>query len=118
VAGITFTYQWQIRNDTAANWVASNPILAVGEMGYETDTGLLKIGDGVGDPLVGMAWNDLPYFSASGSLTPWPSMTTTEMNAIASPTPGMAVFNETEDQIMVYTDARGWVGVLMGRGPD
>ncbi len=45
----------QIRRDTAANWSANNPILAEGEIGYETDTYKIKIGDGV------TAWNDLAY---------------------------------------------------------
>lgn len=44
-----------IRNDIAANWVASNPILLKGELGIETDTNKFKIGDGV------KAWKDLAY---------------------------------------------------------
>lgn len=36
----------QIRRDTAANWTAANPTLAQGEIGYETDTGKAKVGDG------------------------------------------------------------------------
>lgn len=36
-----------IRNDTASSWRTKNPILAKGEIGAETDTGLLKIGDGI-----------------------------------------------------------------------
>ena len=48
----------QLRRDTAANWRAVNPILREGEPGYETDTKLRKIGDGV------TAWNDLDYLSA------------------------------------------------------
>ena len=47
--------QIQLRNDTAANWTASNPVLAQGEMGIESDTNLIKIGDGVNN------WNDLDY---------------------------------------------------------
>ena len=35
----------QVRRDTAANWISANPILASGEIGYETDTGLMKIGN-------------------------------------------------------------------------
>jgi parallel beta-helix repeat protein len=35
------------RRGTAAEWSAVNPTLAAGEPGYETDTGILKIGDGV-----------------------------------------------------------------------
>ena len=34
------------RRGTAAEWSAANPTLAAGEPGYETDTGILKYGDG------------------------------------------------------------------------
>jgi len=43
------------RQGTAAEWAAANPIPRSGEWGYETDTGRVKIGDGV------TAWNSLPY---------------------------------------------------------
>jgi len=36
-----------IRNDVASAWRTKNPILAKGEIGAETDTCLLKIGDGI-----------------------------------------------------------------------
>lgn len=45
----------QIRRDTAAAWTAANPTLAVGEIGYETDFGGMKIGNGT------TAWTSLPY---------------------------------------------------------
>lgn len=48
--------QIQVRRGTAADWTAANPTLLEGEPGLETDTGLLKYGDGV------TAWNELPYF--------------------------------------------------------
>ena len=57
----------QLRNDTAANWasVGNSLVLLKGEFAYETDTGKLKIGDGV------TIWNSLPYFSGgSGGLGP------------------------------------------------
>lgn len=44
-----------LRNDTAANWTLHNPTLLEGEMGVETDTGLIKVGK------EGVAWNDLAY---------------------------------------------------------
>ena len=37
----------QIRRDTIANWTSVNPVLSNGEMGFETDTKKLRIGDGV-----------------------------------------------------------------------
>ena len=40
------TTRIKLRRDTAANWTATNPILAAGEPGLETDTGKIKYGDG------------------------------------------------------------------------
>ena len=45
----------QLRHDTAANWTAKNPVLMVGELGFEIDTNKFKIGDGVKN------WNALEY---------------------------------------------------------
>lgn len=36
----------KLRRGTAAQWASVNPTLAAGEPGIETDTGVLKIGDG------------------------------------------------------------------------
>ena len=47
----------QIRHDTASNWEIRNPVLAQGEYGLETDTFLIKVGDGVLD------WEHLPYLN-------------------------------------------------------
>lgn len=50
----------QQRRDTAANWTAANPILAAGEIGWESDTDQFKIGDGVN------AWVDITdYYTPS-----------------------------------------------------
>jgi hypothetical protein len=46
----------QQRRGTAAQWTAANPILSAGEIGFETDTGQFKIGDGT------TAWQDISYF--------------------------------------------------------
>lgn len=48
------------RRDTAAGWTAANPVLEAGRPGYETDTGRIKIGDGV------TAWTSLAYRFESG----------------------------------------------------
>ena len=50
----------QIRRDTASNWTTANPILALGEMGAETDTSKIKIGDGT------TAWASVPYLIDAG----------------------------------------------------
>jgi hypothetical protein len=54
--------QIQVRRGTAAQWTSANPVLATGELGFETDTGLLKGGNG------STAWNSLPYVGA-GDIT-------------------------------------------------
>lgn len=48
---------FQVKRGQSAAWFNSNPILRVGEPGFEIDTGKLKIGDGV------TAWNDLNYLT-------------------------------------------------------
>lgn len=50
----------QLRRDTLVNFTSKNPILAEGELAYETDTKKLKIGDGT------TAYTQLEYFSAGG----------------------------------------------------
>lgn len=50
------TSQLQMRRDTAAVWTSTNPVLAEGEIGHETDTLFHKIGDG------STAWNSLIYY--------------------------------------------------------
>lgn len=46
----------QQRRGTAQQWTDADPILAAGEIGFETDTNQFKIGDGVNH------WDDLSYF--------------------------------------------------------
>lgn len=49
--------QIQLRRDTAADWTTNDPTLAEGEVGYETDTTRIKIGDG------STAWTSLAYWN-------------------------------------------------------
>ena len=58
------SYRIQMRRDTQVNWGANNPTLSQGEIGYETDTGRLKIGDGTS------VWSSLSYFSGAQSTLP------------------------------------------------
>jgi len=49
----------QMRRDTAANWTSYNPLLMEGEIGIETDTGKIKVGNGTSN------WSSLPYVTVS-----------------------------------------------------
>jgi hypothetical protein len=57
--------QIQIRRGTASEWTSTNPTLASGEQGFETDTNKMKIGNGA------TAWNSLSYAitGAAGTVT-------------------------------------------------
>ena len=45
------------RRDTSANWATSNPVLQLGELGFDTTNKRIKIGDGV------TVWAALLYLS-------------------------------------------------------
>jgi len=73
----------QQRRGTAAQWTAADPILAAGEIGFESDTGQFKIGDGVNH------WDDISYFKnledLGGSLDDYiPVDTKAVANGVAS----------------------------------
>lgn len=63
-----------LRRDTAANWSSLNPTLSLGELGYETDTNKLKIGNG------SSAWNSLAYWNnlTAGALNDLGDVTITD----------------------------------------
>jgi hypothetical protein len=46
-----------LRRDTATNWTSANPTLSGGEIGVETDTLQIKLGNG------STAWNSLAYYA-------------------------------------------------------
>jgi hypothetical protein len=63
----------QQRRATAEQWNSANPVLGDGEIGFETDTGKFKIGNGVNN------WDELYYFldeeSFGGSLEDYVPLT-------------------------------------------
>ena len=55
------TTRIKLRRDTAANWTQTNPVLAAGEPGLETDTGKVKYGNGTS------TWSQLSYGGGDGA---------------------------------------------------
>jgi hypothetical protein len=51
------------RRDTAANWASTNPVLQLGEVGWDTTSKRSKLGDGI------FPWNDLDYTNPAGVTT-------------------------------------------------
>ena len=94
--------QIQFRSGTLAEWTAANPVLALGEPGYETDTGLLRIGDGSSNFLSLTPWfkSQVPgkyRFKADGTFELW------------NPTQGLW-------QSLTLTGAAGLEGINFGTG--
>jgi len=81
----TVTAKIQMRKGTAAQWTGANPILLNGELGYETDTGKVKIGDGT------TAWATLDY-----SIDPTVVVDHGALTGLAD-----------DDHAQYHTDARG-----------
>jgi len=53
----------QLRRDTSENWNSLNPTLFAGELGFETNTGKFKLGNG------SSAWTALDYFLDSSDIS-------------------------------------------------
>jgi hypothetical protein len=53
----------QIKRGTAAAWTSANPTLNSGEMGFESDTKKMKVGDGA------TAWTSLAYTATDGDIS-------------------------------------------------
>lgn len=49
---------FQLRHDIAENWTSADPVLLLGEVGIETDTNKMKVGDGES------AWSELDYMGS------------------------------------------------------
>ena len=99
----------QTRRDTAANWTSTNPTLAAGEMGFETDTLKFKMGNG------STAWTSLSYVPTVGATG---ATGATGAAGDTGPTgPGVAV-GGTTGQALTKIDGTDyntqWTDVLLG----
>jgi hypothetical protein len=98
--------QIQTRRGTAASWTSTNPTLAAGEIGFETDTGKFKIGNG------STAWASLAYSAGATAVT-----------YLFNATAGQTTFSGTDANglTLAYTVGAEQVylnGVLQVRGSD
>jgi hypothetical protein len=92
------TIRMQQRRDSAANWAGSPVILASGEIGVETDTGKLKVGNGAA------IWSALPYSTVSETKlsTTWSSDTVTLIPA------GKICFNTDNGFFKIGDGTKTW----------
>ena len=71
--------------DSRASWAARNPILLPGEIGFESDTGNEKIGDGK------LPWNRLHYYGSAGH---WGEFSSNVDQTATANTPTEITFNQ------------------------
>ena len=117
--------QIQVRRGTASQWTSTNPTLASGEWGYETDTGLAKIGDG------STAWTSLGYFGGSSTIEFNPETASytlvlsdaskvVEMNVASANTltvpPNSSVAYDVGTQITILQTGAGQTTLTQGAG--
>jgi hypothetical protein len=88
--------QIQVRRGTASQWTSTNPTLASGEWGYETDTGKVKIGDGA------TAWTSLAYIGG-GDVTLTGTQTLTN-KTLTAPIITIATNAQAASYTLVLTD--------------
>lgn len=102
--------QIQVRRGTAATWTSTNPTLAAGEWGLETDTGKYKLGDGAS------VWTGLAYSSIL------PNTLTTKgdiLAASAASTPARVAVGSNGSVLMADSTATSgvsWAGPLFAAG--
>ncbi len=82
----------QHRRDTAANWTSTNPTLASGEIGFETDTLKFKVGNG------STAWTSLKYSQDASLLNGTASITALSTTGDVNASGYLRSFNSSGDE--------------------
>ena len=90
--------QMQVRRGTASSWTSTNPTLAAGELGFETDTGKFKIGTG------SSTWTSLSYFSTDTNFVTLTGTQTLTNKTLTAPSINLATVTQATSYTLVLTD--------------
>lgn len=105
----------QLRHDTSTNWATYNPVLLAGEVGVETDTNKMKIGDGT------TAYNSLDYFVGDIDLSAYYNKTQTdgllsEKQDILTPNAPLTISTYSKSNLVGLTYTNDGLGVYSANG--
>ena len=100
------TTRIKLRRDTAANWTTANPVLALGEPGYDTTNNKLKVGNGTS------TWAQLSYLTdATGTVGATVLDALTDVVITGTPTNGQVLKYDTATSKWVNgSDSTGVAG--------
>ena len=101
----------QLRRGTTSDWSTANTVLSAGEVGVNTTTSQIKVGNG------STAWNSLSYFS-SGTITQITASTGLKLNTVAAATStGGVVTLEVDTSTVMMRSVVNAIGqVVVGGG--
>jgi hypothetical protein len=88
----------KVRRDTAALWASTNPTLAPGEIGFETDTGKFKIGPGTS----ATNWNSITTYANPTQVVQSVVAPLSLAGTALSVSGGLARYTGTGDGIISY----------------
>ena len=91
----------QVRRDSSANWTANNPILQIGEFGFDTTANRFKIGIASGET---SRWNVLPYLNVIPSELTELAQDAVE-TAITAGTGITKIYNDNANTITLAVDS-------------
>ena len=97
----------QFRRGTSTEWSSANPVLAEGELGFESDTKVIKFGDGA------TAWNTLPV-AAAGDITAVIAGT----GLLGGATSGQATLTIDPSYVITAASIDSPGDLIVGAGPD
>ena len=87
------------RRDTSANWASANPVLSAGEIGLESNTNKIKLGNG------STRWNALSYF--------YGSLDTTGLDALSD-----VVITSVQNGDVLRWNGTAWINDPINLGDD
>ena len=97
----------QVRRGTASQWTTANPTLAAGEIGFESDTNKIKIGNG------STAWSSLSYAAGGNQFE---TSIVFEGATADSYETTLTATDPTADRTITLPDATGTVVLADGSG--